>query len=78
MMSKGITILEHTGVFNGNIQQWRQQSADLKTWVKYKFFFTKHIASREERYQTEEKGGKPRQYKISTVNHIPLKKSTMR
>ena len=30
MMSKGITILAHAGVFNNNIREWRRQSSNLK------------------------------------------------
>ena len=40
MMSKGITLLAQTGVFNDDIQEWIRQSADLDTWGKYKFFFS--------------------------------------
>ena len=36
MISKGIIHLAQTGVFNDDIRDWRRQSADLKTWVKYK------------------------------------------
>ena len=38
MMSKGITLLAQTGIFNYDIREWRRQSNDLKTWVKYKLF----------------------------------------
>ena len=34
MMSKGITLLAQTGIFNDNIREWRQQSADFKAWAK--------------------------------------------
>ena len=49
MMSKGITLLEQTGVFNNNIREWRQQSADLKTWEKDKLFFNKRTKRIKER-----------------------------
>ena len=78
MMSKCITILEQTGVFNDSIREWRQSSADLKTWAKYKFFF--HRVHREEKIseQAQEKGGTPPRCKTSTVHHLPLQKRTMR
>ena len=34
MMSKGITLLAQTLIFNDDINEWRRQSADLKTWAK--------------------------------------------
>ena len=37
---QGITLLAQTGVFSNDIREWRQQSYDLKTLAKYKFFFT--------------------------------------
>ena len=40
MMSKGIILLEQTGVFNDNTREWRRQSSNLKTWAKYKLFFS--------------------------------------
>ena len=39
MMSKGITLLEQTVIFNEDIQECRQKSSDLKTWTKYKLLF---------------------------------------
>ena len=39
MLSKGIILLAQTAIFNDDIILWRQQSANLKTWVVYKFFF---------------------------------------
>ena len=35
MMSKGITLLAQTRLFNDDIRDWRRQSTDLKTWAKY-------------------------------------------
>ena len=49
MMSKGITLLSQTGVLKDGIRDWRRQSTDLKTWEKYKFFFTERTESRKER-----------------------------
>ena len=37
MMSKGITLLVESGIFNDDIREWRRQSSDLKTWGKYNF-----------------------------------------
>ena len=34
IMSKGITFLAQTGIFNDDIRELRQQSADLKMWAK--------------------------------------------
>ena len=38
MMSKGITLLAQTGIFNDDIRESRRKSAYLKTWAKYKLF----------------------------------------
>ena len=78
MMSKVITLLAQTVIFNDDIREWRRQSADLKTWVKYKLFF--HQAHREQKraVTTARKGGTPQQYKTSIVNDRPLYKSTMK
>ena len=43
MMSKGITLLAQTGIFNDGIREWRRQFANLKTWAK--FSFTKRTES---------------------------------
>ena len=47
MMSKGITLLAQTGIFNDDIREWRRQSTNLKTWAKYKLFF--HRAHRDQK-----------------------------
>ena len=56
-MSKGITLLAKTGIFNDDIRDWRRQSADLKTWAKYIYFFL--IAHKEQKREvtTTGKGG---------------------
>ena len=46
-MSKGITVLAQTRIFNNNIREWRRQSSELKTWAKYKLFF--HRKHREKK-----------------------------
>ena len=57
MMSKGITLLARTVILNYDIIEWRQQSANLKTWEKYKLF--SHRAYREQKraVTTTGKGG---------------------
>ena len=57
IMSKGITLLAQTGIFNDYIREWRRQSSDLKTWSKYKLFF--HQVHREQKrvVTTAGKGG---------------------
>ena len=57
IMSKGITLLDQTGIFNDAIREWRQKYADLKTWVKYNVF--SHQAHREQKraVTTARKGG---------------------
>ena len=57
MMSKGITLLAQTGIFNYDIREWRQQSADLRTWSKCKYF--PHRAHQEQKIAvtTAGKGG---------------------
>ena len=39
MMSKVISVLAKTGIFNDNIREWRRKCDNLKTWAKYKLFF---------------------------------------
>ena len=57
MMSKGIALLARTVILNYDIIEWRQQSANLKTWEKYKLF--SHRAYREQKraVTTTGKGG---------------------
>ena len=49
MMSKGITLLAQTRIFNADIREWIRQSANLKTWAKYKSFSTERTESKKER-----------------------------
>ena len=39
VVSKGITLLTQTATFNDDIQECRQQPANLKTWAAFKVFF---------------------------------------
>ena len=39
LMSKGITLLTKTDIFNDDIREWRRKPDNLKTWVKYNYFF---------------------------------------
>ena len=57
MISKGITLLEKTGVFKYDIHEWRQQSANLKTWAKYKFSFHQSHQDQKRAVTTSGKGG---------------------
>ena len=57
MMSKGITFLGQTGIFNNDIQEWRRQYSDLKTWVKYKKIFHQVHRKQKRAVTTTEKGG---------------------
>ena len=78
MMSKGITLLEKTGVFKEDIQEWRRQSADLKTWEKYKLVFHRAHQDHKRAVTTAGKRG----YTVMVQNIYgetpPLQKSTMR
>ena len=47
IMSKVIPLLEHTGIFNDSIRDWRRQSADLKTWAIYNVFPTERTESKK-------------------------------
>ena len=47
MMSKRITLLAQTVIFNDDIREWRRQSSDLKMWAKYIYFF--HQAHQEQK-----------------------------
>ena len=38
MVSKGVTFLVQTEIFNGNIQEWQCQSDNIKNWLDYKGF----------------------------------------
>ena len=78
IMSKGITPLAQTGIFNDDIREWRRKSPEPKTWAKLKTNFTERIKSRKDQWQPQENGGTPRQCKTSTVHQCPLKKSTTR
>ena len=40
VVSKGITLLSKTVIFNDDIREWIQKSSDLKTWEKYNFCFS--------------------------------------
>ena len=57
MVSKGITLLEQSAIFNDDIREWRRKLSDLKTWVAYKVFF--HHMHRKQRLavRTTGKGG---------------------
>ena len=57
MVSKGITLLAWTVMFNKDIIKWRRQITDLKTWDSYKTFF--HLSHRKQRISvtTSGKGG---------------------
>ena len=57
MMSKGITLLAQTGIFDDDIREWRQKSAELKTWAKYKLFFHREHREQKRAVTTPRKGG---------------------
>ena len=65
MVSKVITLLAQTGIFNDDIREWRRKSADLKTWVKYNFFFRQAHQEQKIAVITAGKGGY-----IATVQNI--------
>ena len=57
IVSKGITLLEHTAMFNKDIREWRNQTTYKKTWAHFNIFF--HRSHREQRkaVKTAGKGG---------------------
>ena len=57
VISKGITILTKMGIFNDDIREWIQQSADLKTWTKYNLVFHKAHQYQKRAVTTAVKGG---------------------
>ena len=57
MISKLIALLAQTGIFNDDIREWRKQSADLKTWAKYKLFFHQSHQEQKRAVTTAGKGG---------------------
>ena len=57
IMSKGITLLAQKGIFNDDIRKWRRQSADLKTWAKYKLCFHRAHQEQKRAVTTAGKGG---------------------
>ena len=65
MISKGITLLAQMVIFNEIIREWRQQSANLKTWVKHKLFFHRAHQDQKRAVTTAGKGGY-----TATVQHI--------
>ena len=56
-MSKGITLLAKTRIFNDDIREWKQQSSDLKTWAKYIFFSQQAHQDQKRVVTTTGKGG---------------------
>ena len=72
MMSKGITLLAQTGIFNDNIHEWRRQTTDQKKWAKYKLFFNRSHQEQRRAITTAGKGCYTATVKTSIVNHLPL------
>ena len=78
MTSKGITLLSQTGIFNDDIIERRQKSADLKTWEKYKLFFYQSHREQERAVTIAGKGGYTVTVKKNYVHYRSLQKSTVR
>ena len=57
MMSKGITFLAQTGIFNNKICEWIRQTIDQKTWEKDKLFFQQSHREKRRAVTTAEKVG---------------------
>ena len=78
MMSKGVTLLEETEIFNNNICEWRRQTTDQKTWAKYNLFL--HRVHQEQR-RAVTTGGKV-DYTVTVKNVFgappPFQKNIMR
>ena len=57
MMSKRITLLAQTGIFNNDICEWRQKNTDKKAWEKYKLLFQRSHQEPRIAATAEGKGG---------------------
>ena len=57
MLSKGITLLAHTEIFNDDIREWQRQATDNKTWKKFRIFFHQEYCKKRKAVTTAGKGG---------------------
>ena len=57
MVSKGITLLAHTEIFNDDIREWQRQATDNKTWKKFRIFFHQEYCKKRKAVTTAGKGG---------------------
>ena len=69
MMSKVITLLAQTGIFNVDIREWRQQSADLKMWATYKLYL--HQAHQEQKIAVTTAGKGRYTATVQNINGAP-------
>ena len=57
MVSKGITLLDQTAMFNKDIREWRYKIIELKKWSNYKTFFHQSHCKHRRAFTTAGKGG---------------------
>ena len=57
MVTKGITLLANTAVFNDDIKQWRRTPDNEKTWEKFKSYFHRAHKERRKAITTAGQGG---------------------
>ena len=57
MVSKGITLLAHTEIFNDDIREWQRQATENKTWKKFRIFFHQEYCKKRKAVTTAGKGG---------------------
>ena len=74
MVSKGITLLEQTATFIDYIQEWRQQTTNLKTWAAFKTLSHRDHHEQRRLFAEAERGDTPQHYRIYMVyRHLHLK-----
>ena len=69
MVSKGITLLTQNAIFNDDIQEWRRQPADLKTWAEFIAFY--HRAHREKRRTATTEGKRGYTAEVQNIYGMP-------
>ena len=70
MVSKGITLLAQTAMFNEDIRYWRLQTNNQKTWAHFKILFHQAHFDQRKAVTTAGKGG----YTVAVQNiySVPL------
>ena len=78
MVYLGITLWAQSYTFNEDIQEWRRQITDLKTWAESKTFLCRAHQEQKRAATTAGKGGYTSEVKISTAYTQTHQKNTTR